>query len=145
MARMEDVIRKPVFDIEVSAQKQSAYNKLSYNELAIQFYQLGFFNPQAADPALAALEMMDFKGKELVRQRIEKNGGMFQLIQQLQAQVQMLSAQLGLPPMVEAAGAPAEPSPQQNPVELPDEDPDRKKNKIVEKAKGRAQEATQPR
>ena len=61
------------FDVEVTAQKQSAYSKLSYNELALQFFQLGFFNPALAPQALAALEMMDFKGKAALSQRIRDN------------------------------------------------------------------------
>ena len=61
-------------DIEVTAQKQSTYNKLSYNEMAMQFFQMGFFRPELADQALAALEMMDFKGKDAMRRRVAENG-----------------------------------------------------------------------
>ena len=46
--------RMPVFDIRVSAQKRNAYTKVAQNELAIQFFQLGFFNPQMTDQALCA-------------------------------------------------------------------------------------------
>ena len=60
-------------DIEVTAQKQSSYNKLSYNEMAMQFFQMGFFRPELADQALAALEMMDFKGKDALRRRLAEN------------------------------------------------------------------------
>ena len=60
-------------DIEVTAQKQSTYNKLSYNELAMQFFQLGFFRPELAEQALAALEMMDFKGRDALRRRLAEN------------------------------------------------------------------------
>ena len=74
------------FDIEVAAQKQSAYSKLSYNELALQFFQLGFFNPALAPQALAALEMMDFKGKAALSQRIRDNAlASAQAAQQAQA------------------------------------------------------------
>ena len=38
--------RLPVFDIEVKAEKENAYTQLSQNELALQFYNLGFFNPE---------------------------------------------------------------------------------------------------
>ena len=79
--------RVPQFDLEVSAQKQSPYSKLSQNELALQFYQLGFFNPQMSDSALAALEMMDFDRKDFVIQRISQNGTMFQMLQQMQQQM----------------------------------------------------------
>ena len=66
--------RKPVFDIEVSAQKSSEYTRLSQNELALQFYQLGFFDPTRADQALATLDMMDFDGKDEISQKIAQNG-----------------------------------------------------------------------
>ena len=133
------VIRKPVFDIEVNAQKQSAYNKMSQNELALQFYQLGFFNPEAADQAMACLDMMDFRGKEKVRERIEQNGGMLQMIQQL---MMMMGAQpqQGGPQPAQGGGKPAK---------LPGEndangDP-RLQNRYIDNAKAQAQAATQPR
>ena len=66
--------RKPVFDIVVSAQKQTEYTKLAQNELAMQFYNLGFFNPQLAPQAMACLDMMDFDGKYELLQKIRANG-----------------------------------------------------------------------
>lgn len=72
--------RLPVFDIKVQPQKRSAYTKMANNELAIQFFQLGFFNPQAVDQALACLEMMDFDGKDSITQMIQRNGTMYQKI-----------------------------------------------------------------
>jgi hypothetical protein len=80
--------RTPLFDIEVTAQKQSPYSKMSQNELALQFYQAGFFNPQMADQALACLDMMDFDRKQFIMQKIAQNGGMYQ--QMLMMQQQML-------------------------------------------------------
>lgn len=72
-------IRIPVFDVEVTAQKQSPYSKMSQNELALQFYNAGFFNPQLADQALLCLDMMDFDRKDFVRQKIAENQAMFNL------------------------------------------------------------------
>lgn len=83
--------RLPLFDIEVTAQKASPYSKLSQNELALQFYGHGFFQPQLADQALACLEMMDFDRKDFVVQRISQNGGMYQQMQQMQQQLLMLA------------------------------------------------------
>ncbi len=65
--------RMPVFDIEVSAQRSNPYSKMSQNELALQFYNLGFFDPERADMALCCLEMMDFARKETIMQRISEN------------------------------------------------------------------------
>ena len=70
--------RLPLFDVEITAQKQSPYSKMSQNELALQFFGAGFFNPQMADQALACLDMMDFDRKEFVMQKIAQNGGMYQ-------------------------------------------------------------------
>ena len=87
--------RLPLFDIEVTAQKQSPYSKMSQNELALQFFSAGFFNPQIADQALACLDMMDFDRKHFVMQKISQNGGMYQQMLMLQQQM------LGLAQMVD--------------------------------------------
>ena len=83
--------RLPLFDIEVTAQKQSPYSKMSQNELALQFFGAGFFNPQIADQALACLDMMDFDRKHFVMQKIAQNGGMYQQMMQMQQQMLMLA------------------------------------------------------
>lgn len=75
--------RMPLFDIEVGAQKQTTYNKISQNELMLQFYNLQFFNPQNVDQALACLEGMDFNGKQDVIERIQRNGTIFDAFMQL--------------------------------------------------------------
>ena len=62
--------RTPLFDVQVTAQRQSAYAKAAYNELGLQLYQLGFFDPARAQQALTCLELMDFEGKEALMGRI---------------------------------------------------------------------------
>ena len=62
----------PLFDISVSAQKASPYARLSQNELALQFYHAGFFDPNRAQEALACLDMMDFDRKDAVMERIRR-------------------------------------------------------------------------
>lgn len=84
--------RLPLFDIEVTAQKQSPYSKMSQNELALQFFGAGFFNPQLADQALACIDMMDFDRKEFVMQKIAQNGGMYQQMMMMQQQMMQLGA-----------------------------------------------------
>ena len=83
--------RIPLFDIEVTAQKQSPYSKMSQNELALQFFGAGFFNPQIADQALACLDMMDFDRKEFIMQKISQNGGMYQQMMAMQQEMMMLA------------------------------------------------------
>ena len=89
---MDMGMRIPLFDIEVTAQKQSPYSKMSQNELALQFYQAGFFNPAMADQALVCLDMMDFDRKEFIMQKIAQNGGM---LQQMMMLAQMVDAKGG--------------------------------------------------
>lgn len=89
---MDMGMRIPLFDIEVSAQKQSPYSKMAQNELALQFYQAGFFNPQMADQALACLDMMDFDRKDFVMNKISENGGM---LQQMMMLAQMADQAMG--------------------------------------------------
>ena len=83
--------RLPLFDIEVTAQKQSPYSKMSQNEMALQFFSAGFFNPQIADQALACMDMMDFDRKHFVMQKIAQNGTMFQQLMMAQQQVVALA------------------------------------------------------
>ena len=78
--------RVPLFDIEIAAEKASPYSKLSQNELALQFFGAGFFNPQLTDQALACLEMMDFDGKDRMMQRIAQNGTLYQQLMQMRQQ-----------------------------------------------------------
>ena len=77
--------RLPVFDIKVSAQKKNVYTKVAQNELALQFFQLGFFNPQMVDQSLMCLEMMDFDDKDTIMQKISQMGTIYQkLVQYMQ-------------------------------------------------------------
>ena len=70
--------RMPMFDIEVTAQKSSPYSKMAQNELALQFYGAGFFNPTMAVQALTCLDMMDFDRKEAIMTKIAQNGAAYQ-------------------------------------------------------------------
>ena len=77
--------RLPVFDIKVSAQKKNVYTKVTQNELALQFFQLGFFNPQMTDQTLMCLDMMEFDGRDGIMQKVAQNGTIYQkLLQYMQ-------------------------------------------------------------
>ena len=71
-------LRLPEFDIDVTTEKANPYKKMEINELALNFYSQGFFNPQMTDQALACLNMMDFTKKEEIMQRIAQNGTLMQ-------------------------------------------------------------------
>jgi hypothetical protein len=72
--------RLPVFDIKISAQKKTSYNKQAQNELALTFFKLGLFNAQMTDSALLTLDMMEFDDKDIIMQKIAKNGTMFDML-----------------------------------------------------------------
>lgn len=79
---------RPIFDITVSAEKQSPFSRAAQNETAKELYGMGLFEPERAVPALACIDMMDFEGKEKVKQEIQKNAVM---LQQFQAAMQLIT------------------------------------------------------
>jgi len=87
--------RLPAFDIDVRAQRETAYTKAAQNELALQFLQLGVFNPQMADQTVMMLDMMDFKGKEELQQKIHQMGTMAMALQQIASIAAQLAMQAG--------------------------------------------------
>ena len=87
--------RLPAFDIDVRAQRETAYTKAAQNELAIQLFQLGVFNPQLADQTVMLLDMMDFKGKEELQQKIQQMGTMAMALQQIAGIASQMALQLG--------------------------------------------------
>ena len=66
-------LRKPVFDLKILAMQKNDYSAMAQNELALQLYQLGMFNPRMADQALMCLDMMEFEGKDVLVRRITEN------------------------------------------------------------------------
>ena len=82
------------FDVKIKAQKANPYSRMSQNELAKELYGAGFFNPQAADMAIQALEMMDFEGKQQVLTKINRSKT---LEAQLQLAVQFAEQATGVP------------------------------------------------
>ena len=136
--------RLPVFDIEVSAQKASPYTKMAQNELALQFFSAGFFNPQIADQALACVEMMDFTGKDEVLNKIQQNGTLYQQMLAMQEQMVKMAAiidsQNGTNVSAELGFAPVQPFPQQG-AEVKDTDTE---SSVTKNARERVAESTAP-
>lgn len=89
-------MRLPMFDVKVSAQKKNVYTKVTQNELAMQFFQLGFFNPQMTDQALLCLEIMDFDGKDGIMQKISQLGTVYDKLMQYM-QLSFMLAQVAAP------------------------------------------------
>lgn len=76
--------RLPEFDISVVPVKASPYSRMSQNEMALQFYSAGFFEPEHADAALACIEMMDFDGKDFAMTKIAENKRLFEKLREAQ-------------------------------------------------------------
>ena len=150
--------RLPAFDIDVRAQRETSYTKAAQNELAIQLFQLGVFNPQLADQSVMLLDMMDFKGKEELQQRVQQLGTMMNALQQISMIASQMAMQLGdqqsammIQQIAMRAGAPAMPATQMmgKPVSLPEADAEtgnieKDKHPFVKKAEKQSEEATRP-
>jgi hypothetical protein len=149
--------RVPAFDLDIRAQRENAYTRASQNELAIQLFQLGVFNPQMADQSAMLLDMMDFKGKEELLQKVRQMGTMAMALQQIadiaaqlamdagdqQAamMIQQIAAATGAAPALPAGGGRAFTMPQGDAAGASVEP---KKHPFVEKAEKQAQQATRP-
>jgi len=57
----ETLYRRPVFDLKIRAQKKNPFSRMEQNERAKELYSAGFFNPERAQEAMGALEMMEFE------------------------------------------------------------------------------------
>ena len=158
MPGQEPGMRLPVFDIEVRAQRENAYTKMSQNELMLQFYNMGMLNPQMSDQALIALEGMDFRGKEQLVKRIQQQGTMQQTLMQI-GQIAMQLAQQYRPDVapqiagvlqgvaMDAGGAPAGGGAPIQGLEAPADNmsaPNPDENALVKRSRERAANATRP-
>lgn len=92
-------LRKPEFDVIVGAQRATAYQRMAQNEMALQFYNAGFFDPARAEQAIMCLEMMDFQGKDEVLAKIRGNAQMHNMMLQF-AQIAMAYAPPEVQPVV---------------------------------------------
>ena len=91
----ETLYRRPVFDLKVNAQKRNPFSRMEQNERAKELYALGFFNPERAQEAMGALEMMDFEGIDKVREQVQKGDTLLNMCRQLSGQVEQLAAVVG--------------------------------------------------
>ena len=146
-----DGLRKPVFDIEVSAQKASEYASMAQNELALQFFQLGFFNPQMVDQTLATLDMMDFDGKDSIIQKVQENADLQQQLVEWQQLALALADRYdpvmgeGLAQQILQEGGQAVPQASAAAAKKPEINTgETQEPKIVENARKKSEESTQP-
>lgn len=142
--------RVPEFDIRVVPQKRTAYTKMSNNELALQFYGLGFFNPQQTDQALACLSMMDFDSIEDVRKTIKQNGTMYERYMTLMQIASLLAAKCGdamamaqIQALAQQGGAQL-PNMPTGDISMPAEDPLKSEHTGVTNARAQSRQAAMP-
>ena len=107
----QELIRKPIFDIKIKAQKKNPYTQLSQNELAKELYGLGVFDPARATESLMLLDMMDFEGIDKVREKVSQGQTLYNLLQTAIQQRDAAAAAAGM--MMDPTGGAA----QQQPVQ----------------------------
>lgn len=83
----ELLYRRPVFDLKIKAQKKNPFSRMEQNERAKELYGMGFFNPERAQEALAALDMMDFEGIDKVREQVQQGQTLLNVCKQMAAQM----------------------------------------------------------
>lgn len=81
-----NTMRKAEFDIKIEAERSDPFSQAASNELMLELYQRGFFNPQMAEQSLMALEMMSFEGKDKIRQKIKDNSQLQQIMMQMKSE-----------------------------------------------------------
>ena len=61
------------------------------NERAKELYGLGFFNPERAQEALGALEMMEFEGIDKVKEQVQNGQTLLNICQQMSQQLDQMA------------------------------------------------------
>ena len=83
---------KPIFDLQVTAEKKSPFSRAAQNETAKELYSMGLFNPDMAEPALVCLDMMDFEGKDEIKKKVQDNSILIGRVQQMVGAIQAFDA-----------------------------------------------------
>ena len=83
--------RKPVFDIKISAQRRSAVSREVENQRAADLYGMGFFDPNRAQEAMIALDMMEFEGIDKVREKVMQGATLLNVLNQMNMQMQQMA------------------------------------------------------
>ena len=119
-------MRLPEFDVDVTAETENAYTKLTNNELIKDLYGMGLFNPAQSPLAMVVLQFLDIPKKDEIMDAVRQNGTMYDRLMQYgqlavalmaerdPAQAQQLAAQLAID---SGGGAPAQAAPQRSNAE----------------------------
>ena len=144
---MDMGLRLPEFDIDVTSEKANPYKKMEINEMALSFYNAGFFNPQMTDQALACLNMMDFTQKDEVMRKISENGTLAEMLLLYQQMALQFATQIN-PQLAEQVAQQilthgGQPIPETIGVSADTEIIENKEHPYVEKARSEARASTQ--
>lgn len=63
--------RLPLFDVKIRARRRNAYSAAAQNELTLELFRIGFFDPARRGEALSAAALLDFEGKEEILRQLE--------------------------------------------------------------------------
>ena len=155
----EQMYRLPLFDLDISTERESTYTRLARNELAKELMGMGVFSPQNVDQSLMMLDMMDFDGKEKLMSKLRDMGTMQEMLEYFErialslaqqydpaaaeqiAQVIVQHAQGGPAPM--AAGSAM--GPQNHVTQDPTTGELKKEHANGAKARGMVENATMPK
>ena len=85
------IYRQPVFDVKIRAQKKNPFSRMEQNERAKELYGLGFFNPERAQEAMGALEMMDFEGIDKVKEQVQQGQTLLNICNQMSQQMDQMA------------------------------------------------------
>ena len=106
---------KPIFDLQVTAEKKSPFSRAAQNEMAKELYSMGLFNPDMAEPALVCLDMMDFEGKDEIKKKVQDNSILIGRVQQMIGAIQAFDSAYPQFGLAQVAGLQSEMQmPQQN-------------------------------
>lgn len=106
---------KPIFDLQVTAEKKSPFSRAAQNEMAKELYSMGLFNPDMAEPALVCLDMMDFEGKDEIKKKVQDNSILMGKVQQMIGAIQAFDSAYPQFGLAQVAGLQSEMQmPQQN-------------------------------
>ena len=87
----QTLYRKPIFDLKIKAQKKNPFSTMEANERAKELYGMGFFDPNRAQEASGALQMMEFEGKDQVQQYVDQGQTLLNVVQQMSQQMDQMA------------------------------------------------------
>ena len=70
---LKGALRQPLFDVKVKAHRQNVFTRTAQNTDAVNFYNMGFFDPEKAVQSLACLELLDIENKEKIKAMLLQN------------------------------------------------------------------------